>query len=313
MGARFFRLLAGLATLAVIVPTLFTIMLPAIHRWGASDAELQLALPGDELLPAPQVRWTHGISIDAPPERVWPWIAQLGDGRGGFYSFTFIENRVGSLTGAADYQAVYRNANQIVPAWQHPDPGDQLIQGVLKVRALQPGSWLLADSLDPAAFGWAWLWYLQPLDGGARTRLIVRLGIQAPAAGQSPVANMMMDFGGFVMEQRMLHGIQLRAEGWREPAWNEGAEIALWLAALACGLLAAGLFVLSPSWERPLGVALASVALLFVLTFAQPALWARLLLDGAAALALWWAARGERPASWGWGRHPGSVSGAAPH
>jgi hypothetical protein len=45
------------------------------------------------------VSWTHAITIDAPPEAVWPWIAQLGDERGGFYSFTFFENQVGALTG----------------------------------------------------------------------------------------------------------------------------------------------------------------------------------------------------------------------
>ena len=285
------RLLAGFGVLCTLLLALFAATIPAIYRWGASDAELSLRLPGDELLADPQVRWTHATTIDASPTAVWPWVAQLGDERGGFYSFTFIENRVGSLTGAAEYQAVYRNANQIVPAWQGPKPGDALIQGVLNVRAVQPGALLLADSVDPETFGWSWLWYLAPLDGGARTRLIVRLAIQLPAASQSQVAGSVMDLGGFVMEQRMIHGLKLRAEGWREPAWSEAAEIGLWVTALLCGLLAAGLFVVCQRWQRPLGIAVAAVVVIFVLTFAQPPLFVRLGLDVMLAVGVWSVAR----------------------
>jgi hypothetical protein len=112
-------LFAGLGLLTALLAASFAAVIPAIHRWGATDAEVTQVLPGDELLPNPPVAWTNAITIDAPPAQVWPWIAQLGDGRGGFYSFTFIENRVGALTGAADYTVVYRNAERIVPEWQH--------------------------------------------------------------------------------------------------------------------------------------------------------------------------------------------------
>jgi hypothetical protein len=291
------RLIAGLALLGALLPLLFTATLPAIHRWGASDAELAQALPGDELLSDPVLRWTHGVTIDAPPARVWPWIAQLGDQRGGFYSFTFIENRVGALTGASDYQVVYRNANAIVPAWQLPRPGDTLIKDLLKVGAVEPGRWLLGVSVNPQALGWVWLWHLSPIDGGARTRLVVRCNLDVPPGMESPAAALMMDLGGFVMEQRMLHGLKLRAEGWAEPAWSEAAEIGLWLAALLCGLAAAWLFLTRRAWQRPLGIAVAAVALLFVLTFAQPPLWLRTALDGALAAGVWWAAARPRRAA----------------
>ena len=88
MSFRIFilRLLAGACLLAILLTALFAITVPAIHRWGAADAELALRLPGDDLLTRPLIRWTHGVTIDARPEDVWPWIAQLGDTRGGFYS-----------------------------------------------------------------------------------------------------------------------------------------------------------------------------------------------------------------------------------
>jgi hypothetical protein len=150
---RVLRLLAGLGLLIALLAGAFAAVIPAIHRWGATDEEVSLALPGDKLLPTPLVLWINAVTINAPPEQVWPWIAQIGDTRAGFYSYTWIENRVGALTGAADYQVIYRNAGRIVPAWQRPTPGDPLIQGVLSVRAVESGAWLLAATPQSDAFG----------------------------------------------------------------------------------------------------------------------------------------------------------------
>ena len=116
--------------------------------------------------------------INAPPKAVWPWIAQIGDTRGGYYSYTFIENQVGAITGAEDYNVIYINADRIHPEWQNPQPGEQLIQSVLKVREIVPGQYLLADSLDPSVLNWVWLWHLQPMADGQQTRLLVRFGIE---------------------------------------------------------------------------------------------------------------------------------------
>lgn len=287
MRTRFLRLLAGLGLLALLLPLLFAITIPLIHRWGATYAEVAQPLPGDELLAEPLLSWTHGVTINEPPEAVWPWIAQLGDERGGFYSFTFIENQVGALTGAANYTVVYRNANTIVPEWQDPQSGDGLIQGILNVHSVQTGTYLLGAAVDPETFGWTWLWQLRPLNAGTQTRLIVRFGIWVPPPAQNPVLLTVMDLGGFVMEQRMLHGIKLRAEGWREPAWHEAAEIGLWLTALLSGLAAAGLFVWRRAWRLPLMIAVAALLVIFVLTFVQPPLWVRLAMNGALIGGIW--------------------------
>lgn len=299
---RLWRLLLGLVTLGLSLFVLFAAILPAIHRWGATDAEVARTLPGDELLTNPLVDWTHATTINAPPAAVWPWIAQLGDTRGGYYSYTFIENQVGALTGAADYNVVYVNADRIHPEWQNPQPGDSLIQSVLQVYAVEPGQYLLANSLDPTVMNWVWLWYLEPMAQGQQTRLVVRMAIATGAEISNPVMGFMMDIGGFVMEQNMLQGIKVRAEGGGEPGWTEPVEIVLWFAALLAGVVAALLFILRPAWLLPLSVAVGAVIALFILTFVQPVLWQRLVID----LALWmgvvqaWRTSGERQPSEQW-------------
>lgn len=278
LGNRLLRLLLGFIVLGALLVSLFALTLPAIHRWGATDGEVTRTLPGDELIQEPLVRWTHGITINAEPEAVWPWIAQIGDTRGGYYSYTFIENQVGALTGAAEYNVVYVNADRIHPEWQNPQPGDSMIQSVLKVRAVEPGQYLLADSLDPAIMNWVWLWHLQPAADSQQSRLIVRMGI-ATAGPPNPVMGFMMDIGGFVMEQNMLQGIKTRAEGGSEPSWIEPVEIMLWLLALLTGLIGAFLFILRPAWPVPFAVAVGALVALFILTFVQPAIWLRLGID----------------------------------
>lgn len=278
-STRLLRLLIGLIVLGALLVGLFWVTLPTIHRWGATDAEVARPLPGDELLDHPLVDWTHATTINASPAAVWPWIAQLGDTRGGYYSYTFIENQVGALTGAADYNVVYVNADRIHPEWQNPQPGDSMIQSMLQVHAVEPGQYLFANSLDPTIMNWVWLWHIEPVAQGQQTRLIVRMAIETGAEMSNPVAGFLMDIGGFVMEQNMLQGIKVRAEGGGEPRWTEPAEIALWSVVLFAGVVAALLFVFRPSWLLPLLVAVGAVVALFILTFVQPALWLRLVID----------------------------------
>lgn len=286
---RLVRLAAGLAALLLALAVSFAAITPQLSHWGASTAEAALRLPGDELAPQPQIHWTSAATINARPEQVWPWVAQLGDTRAGFYSYTFIEDRVGAITGASGYAVDYQNADRIVAEWQNPAPGDGIIQDMLKVREVQPGQYLLADLINPNGGQWTWLWQLTPIDGGARTRLIVRCLMQLPPEAANPVVISVMNAGGFVMQQRMIRGLKIRAEGGAEPAYIEALEIAIWLATLVIGLIAAVLFVFQPEWRKPLALALASVVVLVALTFIQPAIWLRLLINAALLLGLWWA------------------------
>lgn len=291
--ARFsLRLIGGLAVLVGLIVGLFALTLPAIRTWGATPEEVASAQPGDAILSSPLSNWTNAITIQAPPEQVWPWVAQLGDSRGGYYSYTFIENRIGALLGVEDYNITYVNANEIHPEWQNPQKHDLLIKMLLEVYDLQPGEWLLANSVNEA-MGWSWLFRVYPHAGGQASRLVVRFrGAPAtPEAEPNAMMGVMMDAGDFVMTNKMLKGIALRAEGGSEPAWIETLEIGLWFGALLPGLIAAVLYLFKKNWRPALAVAVAAVIAIFGLTFVQPALWLRFGIDAALVAATVWAAR----------------------
>lgn len=86
-------------------------------RWGTVGTEATDLLPGDDLVSEPKWSYTLGISIDAAPEKVWPWIAQIGQGRGAFYTYETLENMVGCNVS---------NTTEILPEFQHPRVGDSV-------------------------------------------------------------------------------------------------------------------------------------------------------------------------------------------
>ena len=111
--------------------------------WGATQEEQQRILPGDERVPNPSVLTTMAITIDAPASEVWPWVAQLGQERGGMYSYELLENIA---------RCKMRNADRIVPEWEMK-VGDQMRMGpqgypVNQVVALERGHWLLMAGAD---------------------------------------------------------------------------------------------------------------------------------------------------------------------
>jgi hypothetical protein len=124
---RLLRFFAGLAGLILLLVAAFALIVPGVYTRGATEAETRKILPGDELLDHPAIPGDHGVTIRAPAEQVWPWIAQLGDRRGGFYSYMFIENLIAG-------GRMYVNANRINPELQDPRPGTPLIEGFLNVR-----------------------------------------------------------------------------------------------------------------------------------------------------------------------------------
>ncbi|WP_328647971.1 hypothetical protein OHS58_09755 [Amycolatopsis sp. NBC_00348] len=86
-------------------------------RWGADHHEVIAALAGDDLIAEPDLVATRAITITAPASQVWPWLAQLGQARGGFYSYDVLENLVG---------CDIHSAERIVAAWQHVEVGDEV-------------------------------------------------------------------------------------------------------------------------------------------------------------------------------------------
>ena len=189
-------------------------------RWGATDEEISASLPGDELCPETTAQVTHAITIDAPPEDVWPWILQIGQDRGGFYSYTFLENLIG---------CDMHNRFEIVPEWQDRAVGDTVWFGTPKhfqgkarmVAALvepnramalvNPADWERIQAGQKGVEG-SWAFVLKPLDEKT-TRLVVRLRAAAhPAPLQSAANYVFWEPAHFVMERKMLRTIKRLAE-----------------------------------------------------------------------------------------------------
>lgn len=204
------------------------------RTWGVDPIEAAKALPGDELVPTPTAIDTRAITIDAPPDAVWPWLVQMGFDRAGWYSYDQLDMRGKSV-------------NRLVPEWQPIEVGDVMPthpSGGFAVRVVEPDralalyldTALVSSQADAAAsavrtdlpaglaasgamlrstptdFAASWAFVLEPLEGG-RTRFVerfrVRFGAGTPAFR---VISPAMGFGVFVMMQRQMLGIRERAE-----------------------------------------------------------------------------------------------------
>jgi len=172
--------------------------------WGATDTEAAGPLPGDGLLADPAIVTTRAIRVAAPPAAIWPWLVQMGPGRGGVYTYDWIENLFGLGIHSTD---------QILAEFQDLKLGDAQRLGkrgaVLRVAVLDPERSLVYRSDDG---NWVWAFGLVP--DGKGTRLISRNRIALPGAGMLTRAlyTYLMEPGSLVMERKMLLGIKRRAE-----------------------------------------------------------------------------------------------------
>jgi hypothetical protein len=208
------------------------------RTWGIAPSEASEPLPGDDLVPEPDAFDTRGIDIAAPPEKVWPWLVQMGFGRAGWYSYDAVDMNHPSL-------------DRIVPEFQGLAVGDTMPThpgGGFEVKVLDPGKALVlytdrdlmvklattsTETLAEASpnvrvtgaylekamagdFSGSWAFVLEPTASGG-TRLIERFRIRMEtpemAPGPTRFARLMLGFGVFVMIRRQMLGIQARAEG----------------------------------------------------------------------------------------------------
>jgi hypothetical protein len=172
--------------------------------WGARPDEVLMKLPGDELLAEPGIVSTRAVWVDAPAGSIWPWLVQMGPGRGGAYTYDWIENLFGLGMHSAD---------KILPQYQDLQVGDAQRLGkrgpVLRVAVLEPERSLVLRSDDGN-----WVWAFLLISDGAWTRLISRNRIAA-RDGALPVRLfnlLVMEPGSLIMERKMLLGIKQRAE-----------------------------------------------------------------------------------------------------
>jgi hypothetical protein len=168
---------------------------PWTRRWGASRDETHKELPGDEIVLSPGITMTRAVTVDAPVDAVWPWLAQIGQDRGAFYSYAWLENLAGcQLT----------NADRIHPEWQHREVGETVL--------LHPCSGPKLARFEPNrsyALEGGWYFALVALPDD-RTRLFARSRI--PRGLTSVLYAVFIELPHFIMERKMLLGIKARAE-----------------------------------------------------------------------------------------------------
>lgn len=177
-------------------------------------------LPGDDLVPNPRYQSTRAIDIAADPATVWAWLIQIGQGRGGFYSFDRLENLAGMTIESAD---------RIVPGLQHLAVGDMVPVGKFggpTVVTLDPSKTLVLHyvmdliSGKPVERGapgvsrwldWTWAFTLAP-NGETGTRLVVRVRADYAPRWLRPLMVVLLTPIHALMERAMLRGIKRRAE-----------------------------------------------------------------------------------------------------
>lgn len=188
------------------------------QHWGATPAEQHGDLPGDALVPEPKLESTRAVTVQAPPDAVWPWLVQIGQGRAGLYSYDVLEDLVGCDIHSAD---------EVLPEHQHLDVGDLIRLGpdgfpCYRVAELDEGRSLVLLGADartheppnppiaPDQLGATWQWSLAPIAGSGATRLVVRQRTAYPRS--QAVLWHLVEPISFVMERAMLLGIRERAE-----------------------------------------------------------------------------------------------------
>ncbi|MHC1783884.1 MAG: hypothetical protein AB9891_14215 [Anaerolineaceae bacterium] len=277
--SKFLHFLGGLAIVLAVIILTFSFLIPWTHTYGATPEELSRTYHGDELITEPIVNWTHGITINATPEKVWPWIIQIGDSRAAFYSFTFIENMFGDPD-------AYHNADRVHPEWQNPPIDQGIIIDFLKIKEYEVNQFMLASE-DVPDMNWTWLWWIEP-EGENATRLIIRMRIEVPGQAGMSVLGEAINLTGFVMEVGMLNGLKARAEGMISPAYEEPLGIFVWLLVFAVGVYAAVLYMKRRESRLPLALGLVVIIVLFIFTYAQPNIWLRVAVDVLLCGAVFW-------------------------
>ncbi len=204
----------------------FLVVRPRVKAWGFDPQEAELPLPGDDLIAEPNAVETRGITINAPPASVWPWLVQMGCERGGWYSFDAVDKS-------------HPPAEEILPEFQSLSVGDILPFGVgsgFRVEAVEPQQSLVLfvdtelarQQADLAIahgelpegsgrtsfpeFAASWAFSLQPAENGT-TRLIERFRARTPGSGPvTAVFGEIMGTGLVLMGRKQMLGIKERVE-----------------------------------------------------------------------------------------------------
>lgn len=208
--------LSRLASAPVALLTTYLLLIRPWHlRWGATDDEVARGLPGDGRVPRPVLQSTRAITIDAPPERIWPWLAQMGWQRAGWYTFPVLDSF--DLKAPGGPRLGGPPVREIIPSLQDPQVGELLDPSGFRVASIEPKRelvlevvggvpgvpWLAGDS--------TWVFVLVPVDGG-HTRLIERWRLAFPRTLPLLFFWGVVELVDFVMQRTQLRHIKQNVE-----------------------------------------------------------------------------------------------------
>jgi hypothetical protein len=290
LGARI-AVLAG--CLAALLLAFFLFVRPWYLAWGTDESLRQAALPGDHLLWQGAPHETRAVLIRAPVGQVWPWIAQIGQDRGGFYSYEVLEDLAG---------CEMTNLGYLNPALQHWREGDKLWMyppekaggiGQAPLALHDPGHALVfytrrpsTKLTDPPDGTWAFV--AEPVDGQT-SRFIMRsrargsLGLLGAAFERSVFEPI-----HFAMERKMMEGVKARAEGRRVSKTLDDLQVVLWAVTFGLFVASAVLVVRGRAWRRRVLTFTAAGVLFAILTLGQPSVLVGVPLVIALGVATWW-------------------------
>jgi hypothetical protein len=278
MAKFLFRITVLVAALAGLLVFFLAVVRPWYLRWGATTVETARALPGDDIVGPDAGQETRAITIGAPIDVVWPWLAQLGQDRGGFYSFDVLENLVGCQMPTIDVlRPDHQNWSVGDRLWMYPPNradgvGFATLRAYVPGRAMGFGTHMTGTSMDAPDNG-SWSFVLEPL-GPATTRLLVRgRGTSARSLLASGFDRSIFEPVHFAMERRMMIGLKEIAETGSRHRLRNHAHVLLWTFSFGLMLVAASRVLLGRRWKASLGGFVMAAALFQVLTLVQPALW----------------------------------------
>ena len=237
------RILAVIILLGLVMATYFLWARPYQLRWGATQAELNRSMPGDELDAHPTFLATRAITINATPHEIWPWLVQMGYNRAGFYGYDLIEN-IGSKSGA-------HSAEHIMSELQNVKVGDE-------VPISAAGSWVFYAIEPEQYFIWSgeaadggFTWALYPIDA-RHTRLVNRIRWTHHWSPPGQLAlDVFTEFTDHLAVRKILQGVKGRVEGHIEPAATANTEVAVYGAAAFIFFVALIVLIVRPfSWNR---------------------------------------------------------------